>query len=174
MDGLTFYLSRTWNDLYSWTTELLSYDISPLCDVAQTSDCGTLVFYFQYKPFMWCRSDVRLWHLSFIFNISPVCDVAQTPDCGMLVIYFWYKPFMWCRSDVRLWHALLFMFHYKPFMRCRLDARLRHLLFLLYPFEESFRHSIGLQHYIWISGGLPPDFPFTSHALLSHFLSALY
>ena len=34
------------------------------------------------------------------------------------------------------------------------------LLFHLYPFEESFRHSIGLQYYFGISGGLPPDFPF--------------
>ena len=58
----------------------------------------------RYKPFMWCRSDVRLWHschllsiyalyvmslrrpivalLSFTFDISPLCDVAQTSDCG--------------------------------------------------------------------------------------------
>ena len=34
------------------------------------------------------------------------------------------------------------------------------LLFHLYPFEESFRHSIGLQYYIGISGGLSPDSPF--------------
>ena len=38
------------------------------------------------KPFMWCRSDVRLWHaLSFIF---------------------YYKPFMWCRLDARLQHSI--------------------------------------------------------------------
>ena len=64
---------------------LFTFDISPLCDVAQMSDCGTLVIYFQYKPFMWCRSDVRLWHaLPFIF---------------------YYKPFMWCRLDARLRHC---------------------------------------------------------------------
>jgi len=34
------------------------------------------------------------------------------------------------------------------------------LLFHLYPSEESFRHSIGLQLYVGISGGLPPDFLF--------------
>ena len=63
---------------------LFTFDISPLCDVAQTSDCGTLVIYFWYKPFSWCRSDVRLWHaLSFIFH---------------------YKPFMCCRLDARLRH----------------------------------------------------------------------
>ena len=46
---------------------LFTFDISPLCDVAQTSDCGTLVIYF---------------------DISPLCDVAQTSDCGILAIYF--------------------------------------------------------------------------------------
>ena len=47
------------------------------------------------------------------------------------------------------------------------------LLFHLYPFEESFRQSIGPQYYFGISGGLPPDFPFISHALLSHCLMRL-
>ena len=41
---------------------LYTFDISPFCDVAQTSDCGTYDFYFQYKPFMWCRLDARLRH----------------------------------------------------------------------------------------------------------------
>ena len=63
-------------------------------------------FIFCYKPFMWCRSDVRLWRV--------------------FVSYFKYKPFMWCRSDVRLWHALPSFFCYKPFMWCRPDARLWH------------------------------------------------
>ena len=67
---------------------LFTFEISPFCDVAQTSDCGTLVIYFRYKPFTWCRSDVRLWHaLSFTFQ---------------------YKPFMWCRLDARLQHVNLF------------------------------------------------------------------
>ena len=60
--------------------------ISPFCGVAQTPDCGMLAVYLLfYKPFMWCRSDVRLWHaLSFILH---------------------YKPFMWCRLDARLRHC---------------------------------------------------------------------
>ena len=67
------------------TRDIKLWDISPLCDVAQTSDYGTLVIYFWYKPFMWCRSDVRLWHaLSFIF---------------------YYRPFMRCRLDARLRHC---------------------------------------------------------------------
>ena len=65
-----------------------------------------LVIYLPYKPFMWCRTDARLWHvLLFIYHISPLCGVAETPDCGMLVIYLPYKPFMWCRSDAQLWHV---------------------------------------------------------------------
>src|SRR3954465_6024279 len=64
---------------------LFTFDISPLCDVAQTSDCGILVIYFHYKPFSRCRLDVRLRHtLSFTFQ---------------------YKPFMWCRPDARLLHV---------------------------------------------------------------------
>ena len=34
---------------------------------------------FLLKPFLRCRSDVRLWH----FFYSPFCDVAQTSDCGI-------------------------------------------------------------------------------------------
>ena len=61
------------------------YFISPLCGVAETPDCGMLVIYLLYKPFMWCRLDARLWHcLLFNFFISPLCGVAQTPDCGIL------------------------------------------------------------------------------------------
>ena len=68
---------------------LFTFDISPLCDVAQTSDCGIPVIYFHYKPFPRCRVDVRLWHaLSFTFQ---------------------YKPFMWCRPDARLRHVNLFL-----------------------------------------------------------------
>ena len=43
-----------------------------------------VVTYFTYKPFMWCRSDARLWHA---------------------VIYLPYEPFIRCRSDARLRHA---------------------------------------------------------------------
>ena len=72
---------------------LSTFGISPLCDVTQTSDCGTLVIYFRYKPFMWCRSDVRLWHApSFIFQ---------------------NKPFMWCRPDARLRHCLIYFYPFE-------------------------------------------------------------
>ena len=47
---------------------LFTFDISPLCDVAQTSDCGT--------------------HCHLYFIISPLCGVALTPDCGIVIIVF--------------------------------------------------------------------------------------
>ena len=44
---------------------LFTFDISPLCDVAQTSDCGT--------------------HCHLYSIISPLCGVALTPDCGIVI-----------------------------------------------------------------------------------------
>ena len=46
VDGLTLYLSRACDKLYSRAIVLLCYNISPLCDVAQTSDCGMYCLYF--------------------------------------------------------------------------------------------------------------------------------
>ena len=40
---------------------------------------GYSLWLFILKPFVWCRSDARLWH----FFQSPLCGVAQTPDCGI-------------------------------------------------------------------------------------------
>ena len=121
------------------TMELLlfTFDTSPLCDVAQTSDCGTLVIYF---------------------HISPLCDVAQTSDCGILAIYFRYKPFSRCRLDVRLWHAMLFTIQYKPFMWCRPDARLRHYYSCSFLSRSHSDPRLAPRIYFGISGGLPPDF----------------
>ena len=82
---------------------LFTFDISPLRDVAQTSDCGT--------------------HCHLYSNISPLCGVALTPDCGIVNLIV---------------------------LRSR-----RH-----------FRHSIGLQYYIGISGGLPPDFSVISPCII--------
>ena len=111
---------------------LFNYHISPFCDVAQTSDCGIVVFYFSikalsvmsprrptvaflFKPLLWCRPDVRLWH----FFSSPFCDVALTSDCGISLqalsvmsprrptVAFLFKPFLWRRPDVRLRYFFL-------------------------------------------------------------------
>ena len=43
-----------------------TFNISPLCDVAQTSDCGT--------------------HCHLFSVISPLCGVAPTPDCGIIIL----------------------------------------------------------------------------------------
>ena len=45
-----------------------TFNISPLCDVAQTSDCGT--------------------HCHLFSIISPLCGVALTPDCGIVILAF--------------------------------------------------------------------------------------
>ena len=44
-----------------------TFDISPLCDVAQTSDCGT--------------------HCRLYSNMSPLGGVALTPDCGIVNLF---------------------------------------------------------------------------------------
>ena len=45
-----------------------TFNISPLCDVAQTSDCGT--------------------HCHLFSVASPLCGVALTPDCGIVILAF--------------------------------------------------------------------------------------
>ena len=50
---------------------LFTFDISPLCDVAQMSDCGTQC------------------HLYSI--ISPLCGVALTPDCGIVILFVSFR-----------------------------------------------------------------------------------
>ena len=105
-----------------------TFDISPLYDVAQTSDCGTLVIYFQYKPFLWCRSNVRLWHACCLFSIKALS--AMSPR----------------RLTVA---RLSFSFQYKPFMWCRLDARLRHdFSYFVYLLRRPSRHPIGFQLFV--------------------------
>ena len=94
---------------------------------------------FQYKPFMWCRSDVRLWHSCYLlFNISPLRDVAQTFNCGTLVIYFHYKPLSRCRLDVRLRHDLSFTFNISPLCGVALMPDCGMLIYFL-PFEASLQ-----------------------------------
>ena len=49
---------------------------------------GYSLWLFLLKPFMWCRSDARLWHVCyFLLFISPLCGVAQTPDCGIVNLF---------------------------------------------------------------------------------------
>ena len=59
--GLTLYIiiGYPWDGSTSWIFTVIVYLISPLCGVAQTPDCGMLLF---------------------IYFASPLCGVAQTPD----------------------------------------------------------------------------------------------
>ena len=50
---------------------LITFDISPLCDVAQTSDCGT--------------------HCHLFSTISPLWGVALTPDCGIVISFVSFR-----------------------------------------------------------------------------------
>ena len=50
---------------------LFTFDISPLRDVAQTSDCGT--------------------HCLLFSIISPLCGVALTPDCGIVISFVSFR-----------------------------------------------------------------------------------
>ena len=62
--------------------------ISPLCDVAQTSDCGTHCLAFSVT--------------------SPLCGVAPTPDCGIIILavssrgviqtLVWHRYYYYCGS----------------------------------------------------------------------------
>ena len=97
---------------------LFTFDISPFCDVAQTSDCGT--------------------HYLLFFVISPLCGVAPTLDCGIVILAFSSRGVI----QTLVWHQ-----HYcsRSFLsRSHLDPRLAPaLLFSQFPLEESFRPSFG-------------------------------
>ena len=67
MDKL-YFVSHACDNLCLRAIVLMSCDISPLWDVAQTSDCGVYSF--------------------LTFDISPLCGVAPTPDCGIIVPHF--------------------------------------------------------------------------------------
>ena len=70
-----------------------TFNISPLCDVAQTSDCGMSGIYFWYKPFMWCRFRRPTVARTVIYFsiISPLCGVALTPDCGIVISFVSFR-----------------------------------------------------------------------------------
>ena len=72
---------------------LFTFDISPLRDVAQTSDCGT--------------------HCRLYSIISPLCGVALTPDCGIVNLFV---PFRGVISDTRLAFSITLGFRedYRP------------------------------------------------------------
>ena len=180
VDWLAFILSRTWKFPLQWI-KFMSYwnikfwNISPLCDVAQTSDCGTLVIYFQYKPFMWCRLDVWLWHSCHLLSIQALyVMLLRRPTVALLSFTFNTSPLCDVASDVRLWHALLLIFfHYKPFMWCRLDARLRHRYFICILSRSHSDTRLAVSITLGFREDYHPTSLLFSHALLSLCLSAI-
>ena len=66
-----------------WTNLVIYFCTSPVCDVAQTSDGGILVFTFIVSPVCDVAQTSDGGILVFTFIVSPVCDVAQPSDCGI-------------------------------------------------------------------------------------------
>ena len=123
MDGLTLYLSHACDNLCSRTIVLLSCDISPLCDVAQTSDCGVYSFLtLHISPLCDVAQTSDCGMNCLLFSvISPLCGVAPTPDCGIIIPHF------------------------------PLEESFRHsfgtsITILQFPLEASFRPSLGTQY----------------------------
>ena len=117
---------------------LFTFDISPLCDVAQTSDCGT--------------------HCHLYSIISPLCGVALTPDCGIVILVFssrgviqtlvWPSVFtLGFREDYRP-TSLLFPMHYYFYVWVHLlicsYASCLHLLYLMSELSCEYFHSTHL------------------------------
>ena len=115
-----------------------TFDISPLCDVAQTSDCGMFVFYFCYKPFMWCRPDARLRHYySCSFLSRSHSDPRLAPS-----IYFGisgglppdFSVIFPCNYCLYVWTHLLICSY----------ASCLHLLYLMSELSCEYFHSTHL------------------------------
>ena len=115
-----------------------TFNISPLCDVAQTSDCGT--------------------HCHLHSNISPLCGVALTPDCGIVNLFLPFEASLQTpdrssvislgfREDYRP-TSLYFPMHYYlvvwvHFLICSYASCL-HLLYLMSELSCEYFHSTHL------------------------------
>ena len=117
---------------------LFTFDISPLCDVAQTSDCGT--------------------HCLLYSIISPLWGVALTPDCGIVISFVsfrgviqtldWPSVLLWDfgRTTARL--LCYFPMHYCLYVWTHLlfhpYASCLHLLYLMSELSCEYFHSTHL------------------------------
>ena len=64
-----------------------------------------VLFTCESKPFLRCRSDVRLWHCCILLSFQALYVMSlRRPTAACTVFTFCYKSFMWCRPDARLWH----------------------------------------------------------------------
>ena len=71
----------------------LTFNISPFCDVAQTSDCGM--------------------HCLLFSILSPLCGLALTPDCGIVILAFSSRGVI----QTLVWHPVFilgFQEDYRP------------------------------------------------------------
>ena len=115
-----------------------TFIISPFCDVAQTSDCGT--------------------HCLLFSIISPLCGVALTPDRGIVILAFssrgviqtlvWHPVFiLGFREDYRP-TSLLFPMQYYLYVWMHLlicsYASCLHLLYLKSELSCEYFHSTHL------------------------------
>ena len=81
-----------------------------------------LVIYITYKPFMWCRSDARLWHALYYY---PLEASLQTPD----------------RCILLLLHHCIFMLYINNLLACTMDFILW-LMLWLWNISEHDYHSL--------------------------------
>ena len=117
---------------------LFTFNVSPLRDVAQTSDCGT--------------------HCHLHSIISPLCGVALTPDCGIVILFVsfrgviqtldWPSVLLWDfgRTTARL--PFYFPCIAISFSECALLIRsyasCLHLLYLMSKLSCEYFHSTHL------------------------------
>ena len=117
---------------------LFTFDISPLRDVAQSSDCGT--------------------HCQLYSIISPLCGVALTPDCGIVISFVsfrgviktldWPSVLLWDfgRTTARLpfyLPCIAFSFTECALLSCSYASCL-HLLYLMSELSCEYFHSTHL------------------------------
>ena len=127
------------------TVSLLSFtfNISPLCDVAQTSDCGT--------------------HCHLFSVISPLCGVALTPDCGIVISFVssrgviqtlvWPSVLFWDfgRTTARLpfyFPCIAILLSECALLICSYASCL-HLLYLMSELSCEYFHSTHLACWFW-------------------------
>ena len=93
-------------------TVIYSFNISPLCDVAQTSDCGT--------------------HCHLYSIISPLCGVALMPDCGIVILAFSSRGVI----QTLVWHPVYYFVAFSS--RGVIQTLVWHPVFIL-GFREDYR-----------------------------------
>ena len=130
---------------------LFTFEISPFCDVAQTSDCGISfkalyvmllrrpTVAFLLKPFTWCHLDAGLWQSFYLFTFRGVTPDTRSVFSCLLGFREDYRPtsfllIMSCKYLLFEW-ALLFLLMTHSCM---------HLLYLLSELSCEYFQSTHL------------------------------